>query len=174
MDSVTGTRFCSVTSADFGAEAGGPAEGQPPGWGTPSVADRVMVGPSWPVDDRSVWLWKHGRFGLLAATAVVCLVSAPAAIASRAPTRSERAAIVAVSPKAAYPAGWYRFVVRVSTANPSWAIVNVEPSTGHEAQVQLDFGLLRRWGHRWHAYGISCGWTKNVPAAVVKDLRVSC
>ena len=111
---------------------------------------------------------------LPAAALAVSLVWAPSALASRAPTRAERAAIVAASQKADYPAGWYRFVVRVSSVNPTWAIIHGEPTTGHEAQVQLDFGLLHRSGHSWVAHGISCGWTRDVPVAVVKDLRVSC
>jgi hypothetical protein len=138
------------------------------------VTGRAMVNESRSVDDRSVWLWKLGRLGLSAATIVVCLLCASTALASRAPTRSERAALLAVSPKAAYPGSWYRFVVRVSSVNSSWAIIHVEPTIGHESQVQLDFGLFRKGAHGWHGYGISCGWTKKVPGAVVKDLRVPC
>jgi hypothetical protein len=143
-------------------------------WGTPSLTDRVVVDASRFADARCVWLWKLSRAALPAAALAVSLVFASSALASRAPTQAERAAIVGASPKAAYPASWYRFVVRVSSVNPNWAIIHVEPTTGHEAQVQLDFGLLHRSAHGWQAHGISCGWRKGVPAAVVRDLRVPC
>jgi hypothetical protein len=142
--------------------------------GDPKCDRSGVVDPSMSADDRNVGLWKLRRVGLAAAALAVSLVCASSALASRAPTRSERSAIVSASPRAAYPASWYRLAVRVSSATPSWAIIHVEPTAGHEAQVQLDFGLLHRTAHRWHAHGISCGWTKNVPVAVVKDLQVPC
>jgi hypothetical protein len=134
----------------------------------------VVVDPSPFADARGVRLWKLSRAAPAGAALAVSLVCASSALASRAPTRTERAAIVAGSPKAAYPASWYRFVVRVSSVNPNWAILHVEPTSGHQAQVQLDFGLMHLSAHGWQAHGISCGWTRGVPAAVVKDLRVPC
>jgi hypothetical protein len=100
---------------------------------------------------------------------------AAASLASRAPTRFERRAILRAAPGNPYPRGWAYRTVRVSTVSSHWAAVHIVANRGHENQVQPDVASMYRTRHGgWIVHQSGNGGGCGVPRGVKADLHLAC
>ncbi len=118
------------------------------------------------------------RIGLAVVLFAFCGSVVATAGASRRAGADERAQIVEAAERHewtcdAYPHGWCRESVRVSTVDSNWAAIYFIPARGHQGQVQSESASFRRQRGRWHAHilhAAGCG----VPSAVQEDLHIGC
>lgn len=104
----------------------------------------------------------------------LALILAPAAGASRPPTRAERRAILKLVPNP-YPRGLAHRVVRISTVNSRWGAVYIRPNRGHFHQVQPDVGSVYKMrSGRWILHQGGNGGGCRMSAAVRADLHLAC
>ena len=102
------------------------------------------------------------------------LVAAPAGLASRKATASEKKAIVKALPKPAYPRSYYVYKVRISTVSKRWAAVRILPASGYESFIQPDIASVVQKKKHWKTNQVGNGGGCGVPAAVAADLKLSC
>jgi hypothetical protein len=113
--------------------------------------------------------------GVLLLVSVAVLTIAPASVASRPPTHSEKRAILRAAPSSPYPKGWASLTVRVSTVDSRWAAVYISANRGHQHQVQPDAASIyhtRR--HGWVTHETGNGGGCGVPVRVSRDLHLAC
>lgn len=108
---------------------------------------------------------------------LACLAVTADADASRKPTPSERVAILVAIDKTGRfscdPAVCRR-VVRVSTARRGWAAIHIRPRPAYRDSLQSATSSAKRCRGRWRAHQIGNGGGCDVPAVVVRDLRLAC
>jgi hypothetical protein len=117
----------------------------------------------------------------VAATAALLLVAvstlalAAPSVASRAPTPSEREAILQAAPGNPYPTGWAHRSVRVSSVDSKWAAVFITANPGHHTRVQPDFASMYHTKHHgWVVHQLGNGGGCRMPAKIRIDLRLFC
>jgi hypothetical protein len=115
------------------------------------------------------------RAAALAVVAGVGLTLAPTSVASRAPTPSEKKAILRAAPSNPYPKGGAARKVRVSTVDSRWAAVYITANPGHHNQVQPDVASTYHTRHHgWVLHQEGNGGGCGVPARVRNDLHLNC
>lgn len=87
---------------------------------------------------------------------------------------SEKAAILSAAPGGSYPPGWAHLTVRVSTIDPRWAAVFIEPNPGYERQVQPDVASMYHTDRGWVVHQTGNGGGCGVPAGVRAELQLNC
>jgi hypothetical protein len=110
---------------------------------------------------------------ILAVLAVAGGALVPVALASRAPTAPERAALAQAL---RVPRRCLR--MRVATVRPGWATVAFKRVTGNCARYAADgVTVFRRIDDVWHMRFAGSSWScpiKGVPEVVRKDLKLPC
>lgn len=114
------------------------------------------------------------RLLMLIVTLACSTLMPGASWASRAPTRSERQALLWLVGNP-YPHGWAHRIVRISTVDRRWGAVFIGANRGHHSQVQPDVASAYRLkSGRWVIHQTGNGGGCRMPKPVVRDLTLAC